>query len=269
MDRRSRRKPWLTIEEVERRELLSLVTDLMASNRQAVISSLRARDQQAQVSSSFAAGGTLTGQSPGASVATSSGGFVPSTTSIAVPQNQGPQGINLVLAPVGKPTLHQLRRQLFQATFIGPYTIGPGQFDSEAIQVFLRGSGRATSMLHCDIQARIVVAQDPSIQNSGASVIFDRNLNSNSALGFNLAAPHQSVDSHGRPNHFDSVSLDINSSSGVYVEGYSQGVLDIKYIPNGKRTPGVIEQGTAVIRIQAQIYSPNVAFILRNSDINP
>ena len=27
----------------------------------------------------------------------------------------------------------------------------------------------------------------------------------------------------GRPNHFDSVTIDVNSSSGVYVEGFSQG----------------------------------------------
>ena len=152
---------------------------------------------------------------------------------------------------------------------MGPYTIGPGRFSSEQSQVFIRGTGRATTMLHCDIQMRLVVAQDPTIQNSGASVIFDRNLNSNSALGFNLASPHGDVDSRGRPNSFQSVSLDVNSSAGVYVEGFSQGVLNIKYIPSGKRSPGVTEQGRAIVKFQGQIYAPNTAFILRNSDINP
>ena len=69
--------------------------------------------------------------------------------------------------------------------------------------------------------------------------------------------------------HDDGVSLDVNSSSGVYVEGFSQGVMDITYVPSGRRSPGVLEQGTAYVKIRAQIYSPNVAFILRNSDINP
>ena len=46
--------------------------------------------------------------------------------------------------------------------------------------------------------------------------------------------------------------------------------MEIHYIPSGKQSRGVLEQGTAFVKIQAQIYSPNVGFILpRTSDINP
>jgi hypothetical protein len=259
------RKP--AFELVEQRELLSLVTNIMAGNRQALIGSLKLRSALAQ--SSGPATQTSTTTTPVSARGGTNQRFVPSTTSIASPQNQGPQGINLVISPIGKLTPHELKKELFQATFVGPYTIGSGRFDSEAFQVFIRGAGRATTMLHCDIQMRLVVAKDPTIQNSGATVIFDRNLNSNTALGFDLAGPHDSVDNRGRPSSFNSVTLDVNTSAGAYVEGFSQGVMDIKYIPSGKRARGVLEQGTAIVKIRGQIYAPNVAFILRNADINP
>jgi hypothetical protein len=65
------------------------------------------------------------------------------------------------------------------------------------------------------------------------------------------------------------VTLDVNSSAGVYDEAFAQGVIDIHYYPSGKKTPGALDQGTAVVKIYGQIYGANVAFILRNSDINP
>ena len=195
---RSRHRNWTpSLELVERRELLSLVTNIMAGHRQALIGSLLSRSALAHTNVVASPPATSSGAAASSS---GQGGFAPSPTSIALPQNQGPQGINLVLQPTGQITPKELKRELFQATFVGSYTIGPGRFSSEQSQVFIRGTGRATTMLHCDIQMRLVVAQDPTIQNSGASVIFDRNLNSNTALGFNLASAHGNVDSRGRPN---------------------------------------------------------------------
>jgi hypothetical protein len=255
MSRRTRsRKP--VVEAFEERRLLSLVTAIMAANQQGFIDSIRAK----------AARG---GQSAAAAPAASAGGAATSRSSIALPQNQGPQGINLLLSPMGNMTPLQYKKSLYQASFVGTYTIGPGRFDTEAMQVAIQGVGRTTDMLHADIQIGLIVAKDPSIQNSGASVTFDRNLNSNSALGFNLASPSTDVDDHGRPNRFTSVSLDTNTSSGSYVEGYSQGVLEIRYVPSGKRTRGVLEQGTAYVKFKGQVYAPRVAFILRNANINP
>ena len=59
------------------------------------------------------------------------------------------------------------------------------------MQVFIRGAGTASSMLHSDIQMRLAVATDPSLQTTGSAVIFDRNLNSNTVLGFDLATPRR------------------------------------------------------------------------------
>ncbi len=46
-------------------------------------------------------------------------------------------------------------------------------------------------------------------------------------------------------------------------------MIDIHYYPGSKKLRGAIEQGTAVVKIYAQIYSGKIASILRNSDINP
>src|SRR5262249_13824710 len=145
--------------------------------------------------------------------------FAPSQSSIAVPENQGPQGTNLAINPTGTLTPHEVRRQRFRAVFKGTYMIGPGRTDTEARRIAIRAAGTASSMLHSDIQVQIIVARDPTVQNSGVTTLFDRNLNSNSALGLDLASPQTDVDSRGRPNRFTTVTLDANISSGVYVEG--------------------------------------------------
>jgi hypothetical protein len=273
---RQHRRNWTPgVELVERRELLSLVTNIMVVKHQALINSPRIRAFLAQVASPTGQqAATSAAAAPAAGSTGRHGGFTPSTTSIAVPQNQGylppaNPGYNLILAPTGTATPGEVKRELFQAVYRGPYTIASGSFSSQALQVFIRGAGTANTMLHSDIQMRLAIPSDPALQTTGAAVIFDRNLNSNTVLGFNLATPTTNVDSRGRPNHINSVTLDVNSSSGVYDEGFAQGVIDIHYFPTRKTIPGVFEQGTAVVKIHGQIYSGLVDFILRNSDINP
>jgi hypothetical protein len=233
-------RPYLDV--CEHRELLSAITDMMA------VSSLAA---------AHGSGG--------------SGGFVPSTTSIAIPQNQSPPStsLNLALTPTGTLTTRQLRREKFVAKFWGTYKIGAGRTSTEALQTFITAVGTANTMLHCDIQMLIITPKDPSTMIGGVAGIFDRNLNTNTSLGFDLLAPQQDVDRRGRPNHFPKVALDVNASAGYYTEGYAQGVMNIRYIPSGKHTPGVIDQGTAVVTIHAQIYTPSTNFILRNANIDP
>jgi hypothetical protein len=227
------------VEPFEPRALLSAITDIMAGNSLAAARQAR-------------------------------GGFVPSTTSIAVDQNQGPPpvGTNLAISPTGTLTRRQQRIERFVAEFSGPYTIGAGRTSTEALQTFITGRGSANTIIHGDLQLLIITPKDPNAPLGGNSVIFDRNLNSNTVLGLDLSAPQQNVDRAGRPNHF-SVILDVNQSSGVYDSGFAQGVMNIKYFPSGKRTPGVISQGTAVVTIQAQIYSTRTDFILRNANLDP
>ena len=242
--RRHRLRP--ALERIEPLVLLSNITDLMALNADAV-------DNRALCA--FQAGGSGIN---GVAAASSSSGFVPSTTSIAVPTNQGPQGTNLALMPTGTLTPRELKRQQFAATFEGHYTVGPGRTSTAAMQVKINGVGAASTMAHPDIQISIVKAVDPALGNSGVLAIFDRNLNSNTVLGLDFLGPAQSVDRAGRPNYFNQVSIDANESSGVYDEAYSQGIIHIRYLPSGKQTPGVLSQGTAIVKIRRRS-SPRVS----------
>src|SRR5271157_3300625 len=275
MGRRIARNRKPTVEMVEHRELLSLVTDIMAGNHNALINSPKVRALLAGVSNpGTTQAASASGQVTPTSTTSSRGGFTPTSNSIALPQNQGflppaSPGYNLVLQPTGTATPAEVKRQLFTAVYRGPYIIGPGSFSSQSLQVFIRGAGTSTTMLHTDIQMRLAVASDPTLETTGASVIFDRNLNSNTVLGFDLSTPRTNVDSQGRPNQITGVTLDVNASAGVYDEAYSQGVIDIHYYPSGKKTPGALDEGTVIVKIYAQIYAPNVDFLLRNTDINP
>ncbi|MDR3633387.1 MAG: hypothetical protein P4L84_06085 [Isosphaeraceae bacterium] len=203
-----------------------------------------------------------------ASASSAHGHYPISTTSIALPTNQGPQGTNLALTPTGTPTAKELRHERFKATFVGTYTTGPGDFSSEAMRTRIKGAGGSNTILHGDLQLLVVTPKDPSTPLGGTLVIFDRNINSNSALGLDLTAPQANVDAGGRPNVL-SVSLDANTSSGLYVEGYATGTVNITYMPSGKPGPQGFSQGKAIVRINAQVYTSAVDFILANANIDP
>jgi hypothetical protein len=275
MGRRIARNRKPTVEMMEHRALLSLVTDIMAGNYNALVNSPKVQALLDGVSNPATTQvASASGQVTASATAGSQGRLTPTSKSIALPQNQGflppaSPGYNLVLQPTGTATSAEVKRQLFKAVYIGPYIIGPGSFSTQAMQVFIRGAGTASTMLHSDIQMRLAVAADPTLETTGATVIFDRNLNSNTVLGLDLATPRTNVDSGGRPNQITSVTLDVNASAGVYDEAYAQGVIDIHYYPAAKKTPGAFEQGTAIVKVYAQIYAPNVDFILRNSALNP
>jgi hypothetical protein len=230
------------LQECERRELLSAITDIMAAN------SLAAGRESRQASASAL-----------------------SSQSIATPQNQGVQGTNLAITPTGTLTKREQKRERFVAQYVGTYTVGAGRTSTEASQTFITGVGSANTMLHSDIQLLLITpnAANASVGIGGVASIFDRNINSNTALGFNLSAPVQNIDRGGRPNYFSTVTLDPNISAGVYVEGFSAGTIAIHYFPSGQHTKGVISQGKAVVTIHAQIYSANTSFILRNANIDP
>ena len=177
---------------------------------------------------------------------------------------------NMALAPTGTPKPGQLKREQFTARYVGPYSVVPGKTTTQATQTLIQGAGTANTMLHSDLQVRLVTPSDPSLPIGGVLSIFDRNINTNTVLGLDLAAPQSAVDGAGRPNRFTTVTLDPNISSGVYVEGYSEGVVVIHYIPGGRHTiPGAISQGTAIVTIHAQIYTANASFLLRNVSLNP
>jgi hypothetical protein len=126
-------------------------------------------------------------------------------------------------------------------------------------------------MRHSDIQMLLITPKDPSLPIGGVSAIFDRNLNTNTVLGFDESAPQSPsyINRLGLPSLLPTLSLDVNLSAGTYDEAYAVGTVHIRYIPSAKHTPGVIGQGKAIVTIHAQIYTANVAFILRNANIDP
>lgn len=279
MGRRSARNRKPDLEIVEQRRLLSAITDIMAANANALVNSPKVQALLNGVSDSPTAQAATTSaqattSTSAAKAASGRSRFTPTSQSIAVPKNQGflspaSPGYNLLIQPTGTATSAEVKCQLFQAVYRGPYIITPGNFSSQAMLVNIRGAGTNTTMLHSDIQLRLAVPTDTSLETTGAAAIFDRNINSNTVLGLDVATPLTNVDSGGRPNVITTVTLDSNSSSGVYDEGYAQGVIDIHYYPSGPTTRNGVQEGTAVVKIYAQIYSSNVGFLLRNTDINP
>jgi hypothetical protein len=253
MGRRNRRRLRPDLELIERRELLSAITDVLAGN-----------GPHAGTHAALGGGGGSGSSNFGASITLGTSAL-----------NQGPllnpDGSinNMALAPTGTPKPGELKRQQFTARFVGPYSVVPGRTTTQATQTLIQGGGTSNTMLHSDIQIRLVQPKDPTQPFGGVGSIFDRNINTNTVLGFDLSAPQQDVDRGGRPNHIPTVSIDINASAGVYVESYGKGVMNIQYIPSGKRTAGVLSQGTAIVTLHMQIYAPNASFILRNVGLNP
>jgi hypothetical protein len=237
------------LEEIERRELMSAITDVMAGN------SLSAGHQvETAIKTAF------------------------STQSIAVPSNQGPfinpvtmQVENQALVPTGTLTTREQRKERFTAQFSGTYTVGGGVTSDQRIQTFITAAGSANTMRHGDIQMLLVTPTDPSEPIGGVSAIFDRNLNTNTVLGLDESAPQSSpyINRLGLPTFIPTVSLDVNLTSGTYDEGFAVGNMRIHYSPSGKHTRGVLSQGKVTVTIHAQIYTANVGFILRNANIDP
>jgi hypothetical protein len=249
MGRRILRDLRPTLEEIERRELLSAITDVMAGNSIAVGHKAESAIRNAT-----------------------------SSQSIALAQNQGPfinpvTGVveNQALVPTGTLTKREQKRERFVAQYVGTYSVGAGHFSDQRIQTFITAAGSANTMLHSDIQLLLVTPTDTSVPVGGVSAIFDRNLNTNTVLGLDESVPQtaQYINRLGLPTFIPTVSLDVNLSSGTYDEGYAIGTMKIHYTPSDKHTRGVISQGTAVVTIHAQIYTSNVGFILRNANIDP
>ncbi len=246
-------RPYL--EQCEPLWLLSGITDVMAA----------AGIERAALNARAAA---IAGGEPSAAL---------STQSIAVPQNQGPllnpDGTinNQALAPTGTLTKREQKRERFTAQYVGTYKVGAGRTSDESLQTFITAAGSANTMLHSDIQLLLVTPKDTSLPIGGVAAIFDRNLNTNTVLGLDVASPQtaQYINRLGLPSLLPTVSVDVNLSSGTYDEAYAIGSINIRYIPSAKHTRGVISQGKAIVTIHAQIYTANVGFILRNANIDP
>ena len=177
---------------------------------------------------------------------------------------------NPLYFPPGQPTPHEMARQRFVAKFVGPFTVGAGRFTGEAQQLYLRGSGGSSQFLHGDTQLAVITPADPTQPLGGSMSFFDRNINTNGSLGFELTANRATdLDSAGRPVHLTITQVDGNVSGGVYAGAIATGTVDIRYKPSTPRSRTVFSQGTATVTVRAQLYTAGIGSILKNADINP
>jgi hypothetical protein len=230
MGRRILRDLRPSLEEIERRELLSAITDVMAGNSIAT-------GRQAQSAASRAI----------------------SSQSIAAASNQGPLTTgapnpeinpinNQALAPTGTLTPRDQRIQTFITAAGTANTMLHG--DIQLLLVTPKDTsfpiGGVSAIFDRNLNTNTVLGLDESAPQSP-----------------------QYINRLGLPSLLPTVSLDVNLSSGTYDEGYAVGTMNIQYVPSGKNTHGVISQGKAIVTIHAQIYTANVGFILRNANIDP
>ena len=179
---------------------------------------------------------------------------------------------NQALAPTGTLTRRQQRKERFVAQYVGTYTVGAGQTSDQRIQTFITGVGSANTMLHSDIQLLLVTPNAYEQSHWRRQCDLRPKPQLQYALSDSICPRRnqpQYTNRLGLPSLIPTVSIDVNSSSGTYDEAYSVGTISIHYIPSGKHTRGVLSQGTANVTIHAQIYAPNVGFILRNANIDP
>jgi hypothetical protein len=195
----------------------------------------------------------------------------------SAPQN-GSGVFNPLLTPTGVPTKSESRREMYHATYVGQYTIGPGRFSTEAANFYLTGTGRSNQVAHSDMQMRVIRPTNPSMPSTGEVTFFDRNIDSNSDLGFDIYARPQKLDALGRPTQLVIYALDANVSGGNYVEGIANGTISVRYGPtpstphfnsSTRPLPGSLSQGTASVVINAQVYGIGTTFALHNVNINP
>jgi hypothetical protein len=185
------------------------------------------------------------------------------------PQSQGPfPGATEFFNPTGTPTPHEVRRQAFNFTLVGPYIVGPGRFSSQLLTIYIRGNSKSNYYFEGDGQIGMTVPTDPNALVSGQATFFDRNINANSVFGLDLAGSPSSLDSQGRPTQLV-LSTDVNISSGIFVESLSQGIVKIRYVSSGQHQGNVLDSGKAFVTIRGTAYTLGTANILRNTQINP
>lgn len=153
----------------------------------------------------------------------------------------------------GSPTLHEVAREHFFATFSGPVVAGPGRFSSEAKTFYYRGVGGSNQFLHGDYQMAIIRPADPTQPAVGGVYMQDRNNNSGAQLGLDLAVTQ--LDRFGRPTAGTFVN-DPNIYSGIYYNDTAEGSFKIRYFGN-----------QAAVVFNGLMYTSGLTGVFRNSGL--
>ncbi|WP_165069447.1 hypothetical protein [Paludisphaera rhizosphaerae] len=163
---------------------------------------------------------------------------------------------------VGQPTARELARQAFSAKFSGSYVAGPGRYTNQKAQFFIAGGGMSTSFLKGDVQIGLFTPVDSSQPTTGIAALIDKNAsNSGNILVLNLQGDTSTLDSAGRPTHFN-WTVD-GSSGGTFSGATGSGTLDIRYWAGGKRLANAPRSGKAGVMFKGLVDTNGVTNILR------
>jgi hypothetical protein len=219
------------VEGVERRELLSAITDITASSHKPLsVNQLAAATQ-------------LTAQ-----------------TATNVPSLVNKSGVPPLIGPgPGNLTAHELAREQFKAYFSGPFYSAPPRFTSQTKFLLYRGIGGSTQFLHGDYQMAIAfVPANPTSQGGpiiGNAYLQDRNINSSGQIGLDLTFDPNSLNAQGLPTK-GTFTEDPNIYSGLDFVATTGGNVTITYRGN-----------QATVRFQGLLYNSGITDPLRNMDL--
>jgi hypothetical protein len=155
----------------------------------------------------------------------------------------------------GQPTPRELARETFQASFSGPFAVGPGRFTDQAQIVFSRGVGTSTAFFHGNYDMAIVTPVDPTAPLTGLAVLNDKNTNGSGIIGLDLTGDPHNVDKQGRPLQM-TFTNDANIYSGTFFVDAASGTVDIRY-----------HGGAASVRFRGLVYTSGLTNPLKNSDL--
>jgi hypothetical protein len=176
--------------------------------------------------------------------------------------------VNLLYGPNSPnpmtPTPREIKRQVFTATWIGQYTVGPPRFTDRASTIHAYAvSGGSNQFLKGKFNMELFPPADPSAtptpgdpyanQLTGIAGLFPQDLlQSGSTLVLDLSAtPSPGSDPLALPTNL-TWTYDNNTSAGAYAAPaeFTQGAgtLTIKWIPDAHPLPGTMGSGTMIVK---------------------
>jgi len=162
------------------------------------------------------------------------------------------------------PTPREIKRQIFTATWIGQYTVGPPRFSDRASTIHAFAvSGGSNQFLKGKFNMELFPPADPSAtptpgnpyanQVTGIAGLFPQDLlQSGSTLVLDLSAtPSPGSDPLALPTNL-TWTYDNNTSAGAYAapQEFIQGAgaVSIKWIPSSHPIPGTMGSGTMIVK---------------------
>jgi hypothetical protein len=167
------------------------------------------------------------------------------------------------------PTSREIKRQVFTATWIGQYTVGPPRFTDRASTIHAFAvSGGSNQFLKGKFNMELFPPADPAAtptpgdpyanQVTGIAGLFPQDLlQSGNTLVLDLSAtPRPGSDPLALPTNL-TWTYDNNTSAGAYAAPalFTQGAgtLTINWIPNAHPLPGTMGSGTMIVKFAGLI----------------